>query len=127
MVRSLVHSHFKKKELEQMHGFFGLGQDIINNKGRGLVILLHGVPGVGKSSTAEAVARKWGKPLMAITCGDLGLEAAVVESSLKEVFRLAQLWDCDLLLDEADVFLSQRVPSDLRTNALVSGRCYGGF
>ncbi|KAL2856501.1 hypothetical protein BJY01DRAFT_179464 [Aspergillus pseudoustus] len=120
MVRSLVHSHFKKREMEQKHGFFGVGQDIINNKGRGLVILLHGVPGVGKSSTAEAVAQKWGNPLLAITCGDLGLEAAAVERSLKEIFRLAQLWDCVLLLDEAEVFLSQRSPADLQRNALVS-------
>lgn len=86
------------------------------------MILLHGGPGVGKSSTVEAVAQKWRKPLFAITCGDLGPEAAEVERSLKEIFRLAQLWDCVLLLDEADVFLPQRHPSDLQRNALVSGK-----
>ncbi|KAL2830421.1 hypothetical protein BJY01DRAFT_254641 [Aspergillus pseudoustus] len=117
---SLVHSHFDKKQMEHSHGFYDASQDIIHSKGRGLIILLHGAPGVGKTSTAEAVAQKWKKPLLAITCGDLGLEAAEVERSLKEIFRLAQLWDCVLLLDEADVFLSQRLPSDLQRNALVS-------
>lgn len=124
MISSLVHAHFEKKEMEQLHGFYHTSQDIIHNKGRGLVILLHGVPGVGKSSTAEAVAQRWKRPLLAITCGDLGLEAADVEHSLKEIFRLAQVWDCILLLDEADVFLSQRSVSDLQRNSLVSGKLY---
>ncbi len=127
MISSLVHAHFEKKQMEQIHGFYHISQDIIHNKGRGLVILLHGVPGVGKSSTAEAVAQRWKRPLLAITCGDLGLEAADVEHSLKEVFRLAQLWDCVLLLDEADVFLSQRSVSDLQRNSLVSGELCGNF
>jgi DNA replication protein DnaC len=99
MISSLVHAHFEKKQMEQLHGFYHTSQDIIHNKGRGLVILLHGVPGVGKSSTAEAVAQRWKRPLLAITCGDLGLE-------------------------EADVFLSQRSVSDLQRNSLVSGKLY---
>lgn len=121
MVSSLIFSHFEKKRMEQTHGLFNSNQDIIQDKGRGLVVLLHGVPGVGKTSTAESVARNWRKPLLSITCGDLGLEASDVESSLKEILRLAQLWECILLLDEADVFLSQRSHSDLQRNALVSG------
>lgn len=91
MVSSLIYAHFEKKEIEEAHGFHSTNQDIIQSKGRGLVVLLHRVPGVGKTSTAESVARNWKKPLIAITCGDLGLEAADPESSLKEIFRLAQL------------------------------------
>ena len=99
----------------------GLSQDVIEGKGQGLVILLHGVPGVGKTATAEAVALENRKPLFAITCGDLGLTPSDVEHHLTEVFRLAHLWDCVLLLDEADVFLSSRSNLDLNRNALVSG------
>lgn len=102
-----------------------LNQDTFRNKGRGLVILLHGVPGVGKTSTAEAVAHAKKKPLFTITCGDLGFSPSEVEASLKEIFRLAHLWDCVLLLDEADVFLSQRSTWDLKRNALVSGELLG--
>ncbi|SPO07769.1 related to TOB3 (member of AAA-ATPase family) [Cephalotrichum gorgonifer] len=68
----------------------------------------------------EAVAMENRKPLFVITCGDLGLTPGNVESSLKNVFRLAHLWNCVLLLDEADVFLSQRSKSDMKRNALVS-------
>ncbi|RDL37691.1 uncharacterized protein BP5553_05124 [Venustampulla echinocandica] len=123
IVKALVGSHFVKKDLERRYNSIsteGLSQDLIQGKGRGLVILLHGVPGVGKTATAEAVALENQKPLFSITCGDLGLTPSEVESSLTEVFRLAHLWDCVLLLDEADVFLSQRSRLDLKRNALVS-------
>lgn len=123
VVRGLVMSHFQKKALERRYadtGVDGPGQDLIQGKGRGLVVLLHGVPGVGKTATAEAVAMENHKPLFVITCGDLGLSPYEVEMSLKNVFRLAHLWDCVLLLDEADVFLSQRSQHDMKRNALVS-------
>ncbi|KAI1658836.1 hypothetical protein F4813DRAFT_30910 [Daldinia decipiens] len=123
IVRGLVASHFQKKSLERRYvdmSTEGPGQDLIQNKGRGLVVLLHGVPGVGKTATAEAVAMEYRKPLFVITCGDLGLTPSEVEYSLNNVFRLANLWDCVLLLDEADVFLSQRSKVDMKRNALVS-------
>ncbi|KAI5865356.1 hypothetical protein GGS23DRAFT_558832 [Durotheca rogersii] len=123
IVRGLVASHFQKKSLERRYvdmATEGPSQDLIQNKGRGLVVLLHGVPGVGKTATAEAVAMEYRKPLFVITCGDLGLSPSEVESSLNNVFRLAHLWDCVLLLDEADVFLSQRSRVDMKRNALVS-------
>jgi hypothetical protein len=122
MVQALVDSHFVKKKIEKIYYRDSLDQDVVAGKGRGLVILLHGVPGVGKTSTAETVAQVNKKPLFAITCGDLGFTPSDVESSLGEIFRLAHLWDCVLLLDEADIFLSQRSKFDLKRNALVSGR-----
>lgn len=109
IVRGLVSSHFQKKELERLFtdkSMEVLGQDLIQGKGKGLVILLHGAPGVGKTATAEAVAMESNKRLFTIPCGDLGLVASDVESSLTDILRLAQKWDCVLLLDEADVFLS---------------------
>ncbi|KAL1845300.1 hypothetical protein VTK73DRAFT_715 [Phialemonium thermophilum] len=125
MIQALVRFHFERKELEQKQGSQGvemLGQDFIHGKGRGVVILLHGVPGVGKTATAEAVAQEHRKPLFAITCGDLGITAEDVSRNLSNIFRLANLWDCVLLLDEADVFLSRREKQghDLQRNALVS-------
>lgn len=45
--------------------------DIIEGKGQGLVILLHGPPGVGKSLTAETIALTTGRPLMVVSvCRD---------------------------------------------------------
>ncbi|KLU80982.1 hypothetical protein MAPG_00078 [Magnaporthiopsis poae ATCC 64411] len=88
--------------------------------GKGLIILLHGVPGVGKTSTAETVAEYYNKPLLPITCGDLGLTPTDVEANLQTSFQMAQAWDCVLLLDEADVFLAERSRDNVERNALVS-------
>jgi SpoVK/Ycf46/Vps4 family AAA+-type ATPase len=123
IVRGLVSPYFQKKELERLFtdkSMEVLVQDLIQGKGKGLVILLHGAPGVGKTATAETVAMESNKPLFTITCGDLGLVASDVESSLTDILRLAQKWDCVLLLDEADVFLSQRSRYDMKRNSLVS-------
>lgn len=42
--------------------------------------------------------------------------------SLRGIFRFVHLWDCVLLFDEADVFITQRGKRDLARNSLVSGR-----
>jgi hypothetical protein len=53
--------------------------------------------------------------------GDLGTTPEEVETKPEETFQLAQLWNCVLLLDEADIFLAQRSANDITRNALVSG------
>ncbi|KAK7702982.1 hypothetical protein SLS57_011117 [Botryosphaeria dothidea] len=120
MVRALVSAHFMKMKTINVTYNGTVDYDIVRGKGRGLILLLHGVPGVGKTSTAETVAQSLGKPLLPIVCGDLGTTPENVEKALSEIFRLAQHWDCVLLLDEADVFLAQRTERDLEQNALVS-------
>ncbi|KAF5639286.1 AAA family ATPase [Fusarium sp. NRRL 52700] len=94
--------------------------DIIPGKGNGLIILLHGSPGTGKTLTAESVAEIAEKPLYRVTCGDIGTEAQEVEKYLQSVLYLGKIWDCVLLMDEADVFLEERSMADLQRNSLVS-------
>ncbi|KAI3547735.1 hypothetical protein CABS03_10065 [Colletotrichum abscissum] len=96
------------------------GTDVIDNKGNGLIMLLHGSPGTGKTFTAESVAEIAKKPLYSVTCGDIGTDPAEVEKYLESVFHLGKIWDCVVLLDEAEVFLEQRTLQDLQRNALVS-------
>lgn len=122
LIVGLVKSHFDKIEAEKRMSIEIETQDLIRGKGKGIIVLLHGPPGVGKTATAEAVALKFKKPLFPITCGDLGYSAETLEKSLNEIFRLAHHWGCILLLDEADVFITQRERHDLKRNALVSGK-----
>ncbi|KAI1871770.1 hypothetical protein JX265_005756 [Neoarthrinium moseri] len=98
----------------------GAGLDMVKGKGTGLILLLHGEPGVGKTSTAECVADNTKRPLYPITCGDIGETAMDVERNLLHNFSLAHKWGCVLLLDEADVFLAKRSKTDLRRNAVTS-------
>jgi ATPase family associated with various cellular activities (AAA) len=94
--------------------------DLISGKGNGLILLLHGGPGTGKTLTAESVAEIAEKPLYRVTCGDIGTGADEVEKYLESVLNLGKIWGCVVLLDEADVFLEQRSLEDLVRNALVS-------
>ena len=94
--------------------------DPIEGKGNGLIILLHGSPGTGKTMTAECVAELAEKPLYRVTCGDIGIDAPDVERYLTKVLTLGKIWGSVILLDEAEVFLQQRNLHDLHQNALVS-------
>ena len=96
------------------------GTDLIAGKGNGLIMLLHGGPGTGKTLTAESVAEIAEKPLYRVTCGDIGTKAEDVEKYLESVLHLGKIWGCVVLLDEADVFLEQRSLEDMQRNALVS-------
>ncbi|KAI0534775.1 hypothetical protein GGR58DRAFT_43234 [Xylaria digitata] len=94
--------------------------DLIEGKGNGLILLMHGSPGTGKTLTAESVAEIAEKPLYRVTCADIGTKAEDAEKYLESVLHLGKLWKCVVLLDEADVFLEQRSLEDLERNALVS-------
>lgn len=122
MVQAQVQNHFAEKSYRARHQNQRSDIDLVRGKGEGLIILLHGTPGVGKTSTAECVAASLGKPLYPITCGDLGTSAMELENGLYGIFSQAEAWDCVLLLDDADVFLAQRTRTDLDRNAIVSGK-----
>jgi SpoVK/Ycf46/Vps4 family AAA+-type ATPase len=94
--------------------------DIIEGKGKGPIIMLHGGPGTGKTLTAESVAELAEKPLYRVTCGDIGTDPEGVEKYLESVLYIGTIWGCVVLLDEADVFLEERAPTDLQRNAMVS-------
>ena len=120
VVKSLVTNHSRGSTPIRSRIDEGQQVDLIQGKGKGLFILLHGVPGVGKTSTAESVAAYTKRPLLPITCGDIGQTAEDVEERLEALFLLARKWGCVLLLDEADVFLARRERGDVARNALVS-------
>ncbi|KAJ7114175.1 P-loop containing nucleoside triphosphate hydrolase protein [Mycena crocata] len=112
LVRALVTSHLR----EENNQF----DDIIKGKGRGLVTVLHGAPGVGKTLTAECIAEYSHRPLYVISSGDLGTSASYLEQELTQILDLAHTWRAVLLIDEADVFLEKRTLTDVDRNALVS-------
>lgn len=122
IVKALVKSHALSSRPVNREGTDRQQIDLIRGKGKGLIILLHGVPGVGKTSTAESVAAYTGRPLFPITCGDIGQTAYEVEKNLEGIFLLARKWGCVLLLDEADVFLAKRERGgdSIDRNALIS-------
>jgi SpoVK/Ycf46/Vps4 family AAA+-type ATPase len=48
------------------------------------------------------------------------VDPADVEKALTEMFKIASRWKAVLLIDEADIFMTQRTNDHLQLNALVS-------
>ncbi|KAK0612921.1 P-loop containing nucleoside triphosphate hydrolase protein [Bombardia bombarda] len=94
--------------------------DIIEGKGNGLIILLYGDPGTGKTLTAESVAELAEKPLYRVTSSDIGVEPEAVEKYIETVLYIGTMWKAVVVFDEWDVFLEQRSQAGLQRNALVS-------
>ena len=120
MIHSLVLAHTLRGEKKRRETPDQL-QDFVEGKGQGLVILLHGTSGVGKTLTAESIAKATGKPLLKVSIADVGTDVTKVEQKLDMMFQLATAWEAILLFDEADVLLEARAIEDnLVRNAIVS-------
>jgi hypothetical protein len=123
MIRALVEEHqgHSEEDTDAERQENVQVRDLVTDKGRGLVLLLHGPPGVGKTLTAETIAEATGKPLFVVSVAEIGLDASKAERNLEQLFYLAGRWESVLLVDEADVFLESRTQvSDPNRNALVS-------
>ncbi|KAL3296081.1 TOB3 (member of AAA-ATPase family) [Colletotrichum asianum] len=117
--------------------------DVINGKGGGLVALLAGAPGVGKTLTTESVAEKIKAPLFKMELGEYneddpdhydtpphrarrpgGRSVAIGvqhrRGDIAGAFELAARWGAVLLIDECDAYLEQRSDSSSQRNRLVS-------
>ncbi|KAH0360118.1 P-loop containing nucleoside triphosphate hydrolase protein, partial [Aureobasidium melanogenum] len=94
--------------------------DVIQGKGRGIILLLCGPPGVGKTLTAESVAEHMHVPLFVMSAGDLGMDSKHIEARLLSVLGMCTRWNAILLLDEADIFLEERSRHEVERNKLVS-------
>ncbi|KAF2004026.1 P-loop containing nucleoside triphosphate hydrolase protein [Amniculicola lignicola CBS 123094] len=94
--------------------------DVIEGKGQGIVMLLTGEPGVGKTLTAESVAEYMRVPLYSMSAAQLGTDSYTVEQTLGDILEMATKWKAVLLLDETEVFLEQRTIDGLERNKLVS-------
>jgi len=107
IVRALVENHSGKGKSEKKQP--GI-DDIIRGKGRGLVAVLHGRPGVGKTLTAEGISEYLRKPLYMVSAGELGTDSRMLEHQLTKILDICYGWGAVLLLDEADVFLERSSP-----------------
>jgi AAA+ superfamily predicted ATPase len=106
---------FAQSQVKYKHAF----DDIISGKGRGIIMLLSGGPGIGKTLTAESVAEEMRVPLYIMSAGDLGTEAHEVEENLSSILNMVANWNAVLLLDECDVFLEERTAHDMERNRIV--------
>lgn len=93
-------------------------EDIVRGKASGVIILCSGVPGTGKTLTAEIYSEVVKRPLYAVQCAQLGTDEEELEKELSEVLDRAARWKAPLLIDEADVYIHER-GNNIRQNAIV--------
>ncbi|KAI1823630.1 P-loop containing nucleoside triphosphate hydrolase protein [Xylaria intraflava] len=114
------------RSLVTSHPYAENPRDPTRRKNRGLVILLHGTPGSGKTLTVEAVAEVSHRALLSIPTGGLRHTShtlsgsRALEKELKKILRYATIWQAIVLLDEADIFLEAREHNDAERNQLVA-------
>ena len=109
LLQALITSHSQRTNV-----------DVLPGKGEGLIFLLHGSPGTGKTLTAEAVAEVLRLPLYRVSMGELGTTPEQLEERLQKIFDLCLPWNALVLIDEAEILLETRQQSsDLVRNAMV--------
>jgi hypothetical protein len=92
--------------------------DIVKGKSQGTIILAYGSSGTGKTLTAEVFSEYMKRPLYQLEIAELGTDLTAIESNLQKIFLRVTRWNCILLFDECDIFLSER-NNDLQRSALV--------
>ena len=92
--------------------------DIISGKSGGNIVIARGLPGTGKSLTAEAYSEIIKRPLYKVQSAQLGISYKSLETNLVEILNRANRWKANLLIDEADVFVYKR-GTDMQQNAVV--------
>ncbi|KAH7032677.1 P-loop containing nucleoside triphosphate hydrolase protein [Microdochium trichocladiopsis] len=90
------------------HNTKSVGMDVAAGKGEGLIFLLCGPPGCGKTLTAEMMAEQQKRALIRVTSGDLGDHPGEVDQRLTALLELALRASAVVLIDEADTFLAKR-------------------
>ncbi|KAJ1329714.1 NTP/NDP exchange transporter [Microdochium nivale] len=105
---------FTQSQVKNKNAF----DDVISGKGRGIIMLLSGGPGIGKTLTAESVAEIMRVPLYSLTAGDL--PEYDLETKLSQALELVAKWNAICLIDECDAFLQARSPKDMARNRVVS-------
>lgn len=93
--------------------------DFIDSKGGGNIFLLHGVPGTGKTLTAEAISELLERPLYKVNISEFDC-LSELEQGIEMSLRYAERWNATLLIDEADVALEKRDSTNIERNAIVA-------
>jgi hypothetical protein len=110
LLRTLVKTHTNQSQRSS---------DLIKKKGKGLVFLFHGQPGLGKTLTAEALSESIKRPLYRVNIGLLAGHQDW-EPDLEKIFRDAHSWQAVLLLDEAEVIMEARTKDRMQQNSWCS-------
>lgn len=97
-----------KKNHEVVFGMMGFSTT--HKKSKKFVVNFYGEPGTGKTITAHAISREFGKKLLLVDYSQIESKyVGDTPKNLKKVFDFAKTQNCIIFFDEADAILSRRV------------------
>ncbi|KAM0224210.1 hypothetical protein ACHAQD_002595 [Fusarium lateritium] len=110
-ISAMIQDHYDQEDIQlkvQSTGVVALGQGPPVTQSKALTILFHGASGLGKTTTAEALAAAHHKGLLTVSCDNLGIDADTMKDKLLDAIRLVKKWNCVLHISELGSFLSRQ-------------------
>jgi SpoVK/Ycf46/Vps4 family AAA+-type ATPase len=84
------------------------GYDEVLTTGSGIVLLFAGPPGTGKTAFAHAIAERLGREVLRVSTASLLAAKESLEPVLDEVFRVGQMANAVVVMDDCESMLSER-------------------
>lgn len=97
-----------KRDFNKVFKDMGFGET--HKFSKKFIVNFYGEPGTGKTLTAHALAKEFGKKILIVDYSQIESKyVGDTPKNLKKLFDIAQSEDCLIFFDEADAILSRRV------------------
>ncbi|KAG1752416.1 uncharacterized protein EDB91DRAFT_1243185 [Suillus paluster] len=104
--KHIVLDESSKDVIEGVVGAFDFSKEVMADEDRtGLVILLHGPSGTGKTATVEAIAEHFRRPLYSLAVCSLPLDTTLLVDTLTSRLDAARIWNAIVLIEAGDILM----------------------
>ncbi|KAG1782930.1 hypothetical protein EV702DRAFT_1274453 [Suillus placidus] len=104
--KHIVLDESSKNVIEGVVGAFDFSKEAMADEEQtGLVILLHGPSGTGKTATVEAIADHFRRPLYSLSVCSLPLDTVLLVDTLTSRLDAARSWNAIVLIEAGDILM----------------------
>lgn len=104
--KHIVLDESSKNVIEGVVGAFDFREEAVTDEEQtGLVILLHGPTGTGKTATVEAIAEHFKRPLYSLSVYSLPLDTILLVDTLTSRLDAARSWNAIVLIEAGDILM----------------------
>ncbi|KAG2042069.1 hypothetical protein BDR03DRAFT_944478 [Suillus americanus] len=104
--KHIVLDESSKDVIEGVVGSFDFSKEAMADEEQtGLVVLLHGPSGTGKTATVEAIAEHFRRPLYSLAACSLPLDMTLLVDTLTSRLDAARSWNAIVLIEAGDILM----------------------
>ncbi|KAG2156425.1 hypothetical protein DEU56DRAFT_234799 [Suillus clintonianus] len=120
--KHIVLDESSKDAIEGVVGSFDFSKEATTDEEQtGLVILLHGPSGTGKTATVEAIAEHFRRPLYSLAVCSLPLDTTLLVDTLTSRLDAARTWNAIVLIEAGDILMqTQRLEPIMEEHIRIS-------